>query len=115
MLASNTFITSTQVEQVNLGGTMGKLQSNSVKVLQKPITPKKKQPQPLKRDLSEDYIITKSMKRIFEQLEFNMANNEVSDGGARNKADLDRKERLMKITEEEKKRYKPTWAANTFA
>lgn len=54
------------------------------------------------------------MKRIFEQLEFNMANNEVSDGGARNKADLDRKERLMKITEEEKKRYKPAWAANTF-
>jgi hypothetical protein len=43
-----------------------------------------------------------------------MANNEVSDEGARNQEDLERKERILQITEAEKKRYKPTWNANTF-
>ncbi len=44
-----------------------------------------------------------------------MASNEVSDGGAQNKEDLERKQRLMKFTEAEQKKYKPSWAKNTFA
>jgi hypothetical protein len=54
------------------------------------------------------------MKKILDQLEFNMANNEVSEGGARNREELDRKERLMKITEAEHKKFQPTWKATTF-
>lgn len=61
-----------------------------------------------------DYKIAKSIKRIFDQLEFNMATNEVSDGGTRNKEDLERKERLMQITEQEKKRFQPKWNGVTF-
>jgi hypothetical protein len=54
------------------------------------------------------------MKRILDQLEFNMANHEVSEGGARNREELDRKERLMLIIEAEARKLKPSYAAKTF-
>ncbi|TNV85164.1 hypothetical protein FGO68_gene6828 [Halteria grandinella] len=83
----------------------------------------KQQQQRLKKNVSkqesyikpqEQQVIVKSMKKILDQLEFNLANNEVSEGGARNRDELDRKERLMKITEAEHKKFKPTWKATTF-
>lgn len=43
-----------------------------------------------------------------------MATNDVSEGGAVNKEDLDRKERLIKILQAEEKRYMPTWNAKTW-
>lgn len=47
--------------------------------------------------VNEPVVISKSMKKIFNQLEFNMANNEIPDGGAINQEDLDRKQRLIRI------------------
>ncbi len=44
-----------------------------------------------------------------------MATNEISDEGARNKEELERKERVLKLIEEEEKRYRPAWQTQTFA
>jgi hypothetical protein len=48
----------------------------------------------------------KSIKTLFEKLEFQMAEGENQDGAAKKEA-FDRKMRVFNITEQEKKRYIP--------
>jgi hypothetical protein len=58
-----------------------------------------------KMHLEEDRQIKKSVKELFATLEFNMANNEVSENGAATQEDLKRKHRILEITQKEQQRY----------
>lgn len=60
-----------------------------------------------KLQLAEDRKIKKSVKHLFETLEFNMVNKEVGEGVA-TKEELDLKTRVSKIIQKEQKRYNPT-------
>ena len=60
-----------------------------------------------KLQLAEDRKIKKSVKHLFETLEFNMVNKEVGEGVA-TKEELDLKTRDSKIIQKEQKRYNPT-------
>lgn len=61
-----------------------------------------------KLQLAEDRSIKKSVKHLFETLEFNMANNEAADGVIANSEELERKNRVVQVIQKEQKRYNPT-------